>query len=239
MPSAPQRRDPAPDRRRLEAELGDQRRVETALPRQRHLGAQARVAARGDRSADGPRDSRQRRHGAMPWRSTTPVASRSRLSRNGPTGRAGSPPISRTRRHPRFAGRALQKVARLGKAGEPPRGDMRHRREAGAAQLDAGGDDVVMGDAARMIDEHRRPRREQFAQPLAGQVVARRDLDRGGADQLGDRGGAVAVAAAHAVQRRPSARIPLARDHVGFVPEPQPAMLVAAPPWSRRDRRRC
>ena len=65
------------------------------------------------------------------------------------------------------AGRALQKVARLGEAREATRRDMRHRHEAGAAQPDAGGDDVVMGDARRMVDEHRRSRREQLAEPVS------------------------------------------------------------------------
>ena len=72
-----------------------------------------------------------------------------------------------------FRRRALQKIARLGKAGKATRCDMRHRDEAGAAQPGAGGDDVVMGDARRMIDEYRRPRSEQLVQPLLGQRLTR------------------------------------------------------------------
>ena len=74
----------------------------------------------------------------------------------------------------RLGRRALQEIAGLGEAGEPPRRDMRHRDETGAAQPRAGGDDVVVRHAGRMIDEHRGAGIEQPAQRLAGEFVARR-----------------------------------------------------------------
>ena len=88
--------------------------------------------------------------------------------------------------HPRFARRALHKVSGLGEAHEAPCGNMRHRREPGTPQPGTGGDDVVMGDACRMVDEHNRARLDQLAQPFAGEIVTRRDFERAAADQLRD-----------------------------------------------------
>ncbi len=63
---------------------------------------------------------------------------------------------------------------------------MWHGRKAGLAQLDTGGDNIVMSDAARMIDEYRSLRRQQFVQPLSQRVIVRRNLDRGRTDQFRD-----------------------------------------------------
>jgi hypothetical protein len=73
---------------------------------------------------------------------------------------------------------AAQKIARLGEARKAPRRDMRHRNEPGAPQPDAGGNDVVMGDACRGVDKDRHSRCEKLAQALAGAGVARRQFER-------------------------------------------------------------
>ena len=86
----------------------------------------------------------------------------------------------------RFGRRTLQEVARLREARQAAHRDMRHRVETGAPQPRTGGDDVVMRDTPRMVDEHGRAGIEQLAQPLSGEVVARRDLDRARGDQLRD-----------------------------------------------------
>ena len=86
--------------------------------------------------------------------------------------------------HRRLRRRTLQEVARLRKAREAPHRDMRHRVEAGMPQPGASGDDVVMRDAARIVDEYGHAGIEQLAQPLSGEVVARRNLDRARGDQF-------------------------------------------------------
>src|ERR1700761_3563642 len=63
----------------------------------------------------------------------------------------------------RLPDRALQEIAGLCEACEPPSGDMRYSHIAGAVQADAGRNDVVMRHAWRVIDEHRDTRIEQIA----------------------------------------------------------------------------
>ena len=84
----------------------------------------------------------------------------------------------------RFGRRPLQEIARLGEARQTAHRDMRHRFETGMPQLGASGDDVVMRDTSRMVDEHGRAGREKLAQPFSCEVVARRDLDRAPAHQF-------------------------------------------------------
>ena len=86
--------------------------------------------------------------------------------------------------YPRLGRRSLQEVVRLREAREATHRDMRYRVEAGMPQPRTGGDDVVMRDTPRMVDEHGHAGIEQLAQPLSGEVVARRDLDRARGDQL-------------------------------------------------------
>ena len=180
-----QRGDPAEDRCRFEAELGHQRHFETAPARQCHLGPQCLVeGARGDpRVALG-------------------IAGKENLAQAVALNEAGRQKVvavgERTHRmvgvaaddqgrpYLRFGRRTLQEVARLRETRQAAHRDMRHRVEPGAAQPRAGGDDVVMRDTPRMVDEHGRAGIEQLAQPLSGEVVARRDLDRARRDQLRD-----------------------------------------------------
>ena len=77
----------------------------------------------------------------------------------------------------RLARRALQEVAGLGEARQPPRSDMRHGDETGATQPRTGGDDVMMRHAGRVVDEYGRARIEQLAQRIAGEFVTRRQFD--------------------------------------------------------------
>src|SRR5712692_5759931 len=84
----------------------------------------------------------------------------------------------------RLGRRALHEIPRLSKARKPARGDVRHRDEAGATQLGAGGDDVVMRHARRVVDEYSHTRIDQLAQSAPGQIVMRLDFDRTSGDQL-------------------------------------------------------
>ena len=83
-----------------------------------------------------------------------------------------------------LAHRALQEIARLGKARETPDGDVWHGLETGVPQPGAGRDDVVMRDTPGVINEYGRAGIEQLAQPPSGQIVTRRDLDRASGDQF-------------------------------------------------------
>ena len=85
-----------------------------------------------------------------------------------------------------FARGTMQEVVRLCEARQPTDRDMRHRVKAGLPQSGTGSDDVVMRDASRVVDEHGRTGVEQLAQPLSGEIVSWRDLDRARSDQLPD-----------------------------------------------------
>jgi hypothetical protein len=62
---------------------------------------------------------------------------------------------------------------------------MWNRDEAGAIQPGARGDDVMMRDARWMIDEDCPAGIEQSPQCIAGEFVARRELDRTATDNPG------------------------------------------------------
>src|SRR5215831_12362749 len=81
-------------------------------------------------------------------------------------------------RDTRLAGYAAQKIIGLSKAGEAARRDMRHRLKPGLPKPRAGSDDVVMRDAAGVVDEDFRAGGEEIAQTPPGRFVARRQLDR-------------------------------------------------------------
>ena len=125
-----------------------------------------------------------------------------------------------------------QEIVGLGEARQSPHRDVRHRIKPGAMQPCAGGDDVMVRHAGRVVDEYRRARIEQPPQRIAGEFVARRQFDRTSADQLCHRW--LRGVASASISRNPAC----ARSR-RIRPRTTGRHARAAPPWSRRDRRRC
>src|SRR5271154_1340621 len=128
-----QRPDPALDRSRIETKLGNQRSLEAALPSKRQFRPQylvetaeidARMALRIAGKGDMPDALILHQTGCQQLQAVAEWS----------YGMSGVAPDDQDISDFRFGRSAPQKIARLGKARETPRRDVRHRVKAGAAQ---------------------------------------------------------------------------------------------------------
>ncbi|MEI9886118.1 MAG: hypothetical protein WDN08_06380 [Rhizomicrobium sp.] len=159
----------------------------------------------------------------MPWRCKRPVCISSRLEVKGPRGRSTSPLITSAR----VTGGALRQASEMGvervAAGEVARRQMRHRVEAPGAQAAAGFLDAAVivageeGDMTSIPDAKPGLSASTTASSRAVTSIEPR------ASSEARRGAACAAGRGLVASIRGD---PAARDDEGFVPEPQPAMLL-------------
>jgi hypothetical protein len=178
-----QRCDHSPDRTRLKAELSDERDVKTVVPSRSDLGAQDSIEVAANdpwvpRGITGEGDMTD----AVAFQKPGLQQIQTVAERTGGLGR-----ITSDQQHafdPSLADGTPQETTHLGKTRESAGCDMWHGDKSGSLKLDTSGDDVMVGEAAGMINKHSHPGCQQLAQSLVCRVVARRDFDRGVADQI-------------------------------------------------------